>query len=442
VLVVGVGRGVERGGRLTTDDAATAASEAAALKAAADAGLLSRMLDAALDLIRGIDQATDAAPEVPSVVRPMLGFRRLPKTARVTLANAINTDPALRLFLAERITPAQAEGPALAWLTGERGWPEYLLRFAEEESDASVDIKRLARQAAGAERAVQRLREENGALVAELTRVRERAETARVDTKAAIRERDAARRSAKQLREEVDELRADLAKAETAAVKRGEERRRLRDRVRELEEQSGRTGSSREVQRLSRAVLGALRAAAADAEALDRGLSDGLGRHVRGSGASAPARPAGRRPVRLPGGVVEDSVAAAEHLIGRPGAVLLVDGYNATLATWPELDLNVQRDRLVLLLEGVAARMPSLSVHVVFDGAELGASPRRRRTPAVQVRFTAADVEADDIILELVDQLGADTVPIAASNDRRVRDGARDRGANVISVQQLLALGR
>lgn len=438
VLLADLGRRDERGGRLT----APAAAEAAALKAAAEAGLLSRTLDAALGLLRALDPTDATAPEVPSAVRPLLGFRRLQKTARVTLALAINADPALRSYLAERLKPAQAEGPALVWLTAERGWPDYLLRYAAEESDVTVDVKKLERQIEGAERAAQRLRDENAELAAEAARLRERADAARAEAKTAIRDRDSLRRNAKQLEDEIVELRAALSKAETAAVKRGEERRRLRDRIRELEEQSGRASTSREAQRLSRAVLGALRAATADAEALDRGLSETPARTSRPAGSSGATRPLGRRPARLPGGVVEDSVAAAEHLVSRPSAVLFVDGYNATLATWPELALDMQRDRLVLLLETVAARLPSLSIHVVFDGVEVGAAPRRRRTPAVQVRFTPADVEADDVILELVEQLGADMVPIVASNDRRVRDGARDRGANVISVQQLLALGR
>jgi hypothetical protein len=45
-------------------------------------------------------------------------------------------------------------------------------------------------------------------------------------------------------------------------------------------------------------------------------------------------------------------------------------------------------------------------------------------------------------VLAMVDELPVDRVVIVASNDRRVRDAARAGGANVISVQQLLALVR
>ena len=140
--------------------------------------------------------------------------------------------------------------------------------------------------------------------------------------------------------------------------------------------------------------------------------------------------------------IVDDSVAGAEHLVSRPGAVLLVDGYNATLSSWPELTLEHQRDRLLALVNDLTARVVGLEAHLIFDGADNVITTGRRRRSAVHVRFSPADVEADDVVLAMVDELPPDRVVIVASNDRRVRDAARVGGANVISVQQLLALVR
>ena len=86
----------------------------------------------------------------------------------------------------------------------------------------------------------------------------------------------------------------------------------------------------------------------------------------------------------------------AYALLATPGMLLLVDGYNVSLSGWPDLPLDLQRQRLVLGLAGVQARTGS-SVVVVFDGAEPGVGlPSESLPRSVQVRFTSPGVEADD----------------------------------------------
>jgi predicted RNA-binding protein with PIN domain len=245
------------------------------------------------------------------------------------------------------------------------------------------------------------------------------------------------------LRAELDGLRGAQTKLEQTMVRRDDDRRRLRERVRELEEKALgpiTARENRELQRLARAVAASARAAAADADALDRELGERLSREPKPP--VTAGRLARRRPARMPSGIVDDSVAGAEHLVSRPGAVLLVDGYNATLSSWPELTLEHQRDRLLALVNDLTARIVGLEAHLIFDGVDHVASPGRRRRSLVHVQFSPADVEADDVVLAMVDELPVDKVVIVASNDRRVRDAAREGGANVISVQQLLALVR
>jgi predicted RNA-binding protein with PIN domain len=149
-----------------------------------------------------------------------------------------------------------------------------------------------------------------------------------------------------------------------------------------------------------------------------------------------------RHPAPLPPGVRDDSPEAAEHLVRLSGTVLVVDGYNASLAWRPTLPIGEQRRRLVDALEELATRTQS-HVHVVFDGAEpaqpvTSTGPRR----LVRVRFSPPDVEADDIVVGLVDDLPAHRPVVVASNDRAVREDAERRGANVISVSQLMAVLR
>jgi predicted RNA-binding protein with PIN domain len=83
-------------------------------------------------------------------------------------------------------------------------------------------------------------------------------------------------------------------------------------------------------------------------------------------------------------------------------------------------------------------------VHVVFDGNDVAnrfgppAAARRR----MRVSFSPEGVEADQVIIDLVDQLDPSQPVIVATDDRQVRAAVRRQGANVISVAQLLAVLR
>ncbi|HVL28944.1 MAG TPA: NYN domain-containing protein, partial [Acidimicrobiales bacterium] len=152
--------------------------------------------------------------------------------------------------------------------------------------------------------------------------------------------------------------------------------------------------------------------------------------------------PARRRPVPLPPAVFDDSVEAAEHLVRVPGMALVVDGYNVSQAGWPEHAIAEQRRRLVDALAELAART-GVDVRVVFDGSDVQmpgvvATTARR----VRVSFSAPGVEADDEVIELVEQLPPTRPVVVASSDRRVQAGVARAGANVISQEQLLAVLR
>lgn len=161
--------------------------------------------------------------------------------------------------------------------------------------------------------------------------------------------------------------------------------------------------------------------------------------------ASAPALPhrtrrsvPKRRPVPLPPAILDDSRQAAEHLVRIPGALLVVDGYNATMTYRPDLALPEQRRRLADALAELSART-GIEVHVVFDGAADAWASEGGGRKRVRVSFTATDVEADDAILDLVDAEPVTRPVVVASSDRRVQAGTTRRGANPISTEQLLA---
>ncbi|HUP73506.1 MAG TPA: NYN domain-containing protein [Acidimicrobiales bacterium] len=402
-------------------------------------GLLTKALERSLDVARDEDETP------PTALRPLLKFRKLPRTALGTVAMAVHGDADFRRRVIDVVDERDIGRMALLWLQQDPGWREQLAAYLEDDPRpaAAEDTKALQRRLTGAESAAARANEQSALLKAEVARQTERVDSVRGELRAMQRERDASRKQAAALRAELDGLRGAQTKLEQTMARRDDDRRRLRDRVRELEEKALGPISAkenRELQRLARAVAASARAAAADADALDRELGERLSREPKPT--ATAGRLARRRPARMPSGILDDSVAGAEHLVSRPGAVLLVDGYNATLSSWPELTLEHQRDRLLALVNDLTARIVGLEAHLIFDGVDHVASPSRRRRSLVHVQFSPADVEADDVVLAMVDELPVDKVVIVASNDRRVRDAAREGGANVISVHQLLALVR
>ena len=156
-----------------------------------------------------------------------------------------------------------------------------------------------------------------------------------------------------------------------------------------------------------------------------------------------PALPQ-RHPVALPPAMFDDSFEAGEYLVRVSGMLLIVDGYNVTISSWPHLELPQQRQRLVDALAELAMRT-GISVDVVFDGQDTGGRirPPNAARHQVSVTFSPEGVEADEVIVDVVDQLDYLQPVLVATDDRRVHDEVSGRGANVISVVQLLAvLGR
>jgi predicted RNA-binding protein with PIN domain len=147
-----------------------------------------------------------------------------------------------------------------------------------------------------------------------------------------------------------------------------------------------------------------------------------------------------RSPAPLPPGILEDAPEAAEHLARLRGVVLLVDGYNVSHAAWPGTPIREQRRRLVDALGELAARTGA-DVRVVFDGSDTVEPPMVASTSkAVRVRFSPPDVEADDVLVDEVAALPVSRPVVVATSDRRLREGCRSQGANVIRSSQLLGL--
>ena len=336
------------------------------------------------------------------------------------------------------------------FLVRPEGWEDELASLAAVETESSQaeqavrEERTAARRLRGAEDALRRAEDA-------LTEARSHAARAAADLADERRSRRTAEEEAQALTDRVVALERERA----AAVARAEGLAALTARVAELEGALDEARRSQPPTLSPQEVFDVLSDAGATAQALvDRlaaavtSFRDEIADRPAPSASPAPdARPERRRrrrPVPLPPGIRDDTVEAAEHLVRRRGALLLVDGYNASLRYRPDLPIPELRQRFVDALDELAART-GVDVHVVFDGAVIpdgsavAASARRGRA---RVTFSPPDTEADDVILGLVDGIPLDRAVLVASDDRRVRDGADQRGANLLSTTQLLAILR
>ncbi|MBI2703715.1 MAG: NYN domain-containing protein [Actinobacteria bacterium] len=427
-------------------------------------------------------------PPVPAPARllPYLEFSKYPPAALEVTRRVLDEDVVFRARVLDRVDLVQLGEAGDLFLRRPPGWGK---RLAKLEAAASSQAQ-TQREARDERRATKQLQMTKGAL--EQARAQAHEQAAQVST---LRESLAAELAARrQAEDRLGDLEAAAAKAldERASAVRELKamEARLADRTRELralserltareaeiaaerEQARGAVANSTPVAEPSGAEPGvaaaaeapaapsngspldrvSLAAAIAEASAAASQLAAALGRashdlrvpvvEERARRDVRAVRSARRRPVRLPIGVFDDSVEAAEALVNVDSMLVLVDGYNVTLSGWPELPLVLQRERLIDALGALQART-AVGVTIIFDGAEAGRDlPPESRLRGLQVRFTQPDVEADDVIIESVARLPADRPVTVVSSDNRVREGASAGGANLLSSEQLLALFR
>lgn len=456
--------------------------------------VLGSTIDWAWQRIRGLP-----ATDVPRSLVPMLGFRRLSSAARRQIVRALDEDDAFRAAVAPNVDHNDLPAVGLLWLQRPEGWAgrfeamrrDVLARnreieHVEQERRARAEIERL-------ESALTKALRERDRAVKRGAEARTRFDELRASRDEIRTERNALRRRTADLENERRRAVEELQAARALADRRLEELKALQDQLGHdrperseaepdqdqppLAESPSETagtelvGSDRaglSTAELEAAIdLGRRRTqealeaslAATAAELVER-VNDGFGelfgalqgaesprtRSPRGSDKSAAKRSAtpneakrSRQRLKLPGGVFDDSTEAAAWLL-TAADVWLIDGYNVTMAQWPDDTVTHQRDWLVRRLDRVATET---TMRVIFDGADgdyFRASGERRRTQGVHVEFSPVGVEADDVIVELCATLPAGLSIVVVSNDRRVQTGARRHGANIVTVEQLLSI--
>jgi predicted RNA-binding protein with PIN domain len=443
-------------------------------------------LELAWAVARARNQARPPLP-IPGRMKRLVNAARLPDRMLSTIRQVLEDDSAFRAEVAEVADEELLGRLAQLWLVRPQGWEEDLAVLLEqhevdrlrlhEEKEARLSRERIStleQALARAEAELQVLRKANHQSAAAIETERQatrRSEAVRRGLAGSI---DSARAESEVLRQERDDLAArveELTRSleqsrnehEEASIERDAERTnaaRLEGDMaharRELSVLRSEMESTRQltaqalagVAAAGRRLEDSLRQAAASlglAPELGPGVDPEADREVRSEDGRplVPGAPPRRTPVRLPPGVFADEPEAADYLVRIRGMTVAVDGYNVSISSWPGRDLPDQRWRLVHALAELVARF-DVSVRLYFDGVESGG---RLQPPALarrrmRVEFSPSTVEADDKIIAFVEALDQTRPVTVASNDGRVRTEVARRGANVISVEQLLSVLR
>ena len=420
---------------------------------------------------------------VPGRLRPLMKVSRLPDRMLSTVREVVDTDEDFRARVVQAADEELLGRPAWLWLVRPDGWEDELgdlvkqAELAEGDAEEKRSTRATQHQLEEVRATAQRLRAElvslnavNAQLAEQLAGARKArreadAESARVRgaLAEAVAGQDELRSRAADDEETIHRLggegRAAVNRAAGAELERDEATRQVEVVRLALAEAQRQAAFANELAANLRRSLGDVLAAARDAaaaagvEELSSSVPEGTPATPRaappapdsgGVTRPTPAAPERRVPARLPPATFEQSPEAARHLVRLPDAVLVVDGYNVTLTSWPGTDLPMQRRRLVDALAELVIRAGT-EVLVVFDGVDAG---NRLQLPSsvrgrMRVRFTSSETEADEAIIDAVESLPAQRPVVVATNDRQVREAVRERGSNVISVDQLLSvLGR
>jgi multidrug efflux pump subunit AcrA (membrane-fusion protein) len=405
-------------------------------------------LERALDEARRGEERTPSDP-APKELTPYLSFQKLNAPALTAILRVLDTDDDFRQRVLAATPPESVN--ALSWLVLTRppGWQD-VVRAAAEGRDEQAGTQEAERRLRDLQRQLEAAERKRVHAEAELARRRDEVEAATEELSAVRRDRrqnEEAVRSAERRTEDLEQKLADR----DARVAEAQGAREAREH--ELAETGRLLAEARaEVARRPAHLLpgerpvdvAALRQAA---DRLQRSTAT-LAKSVDGILAAVPpepvdldgaeAAPAPRTPLTLPGGVVADTVEGARWLLGQPGVVVLVDGYNVAKTAWPDVELEEQRTRLLRVLDELMARTGA-PAEVVFDGPDAPAPAGRQTTPSVNVRYSGGEL-ADDVVVALVGTFPVQRPVVVVSNDLEGLDGARREGANVIGSTTLIGL--
>jgi predicted RNA-binding protein with PIN domain len=440
--------------------------------------LLLPLIEVAADALRELE-----LNDAPSSLRPLHGFDRrglLAGPGPRQLRRALVTDESFRERVVEKflarpeveavLAAWSAESAATAvadaasrgdlalyasalWAARPDGYPfglgiavmfDALLREQQREADEGKSWTQERAALEEARRRAEAARLEADAAVTRAERELQKERTARRSREdEAIAAAGAAQGQVDALKTELDQARAEVAEHQSRATRATQRARALEDDLRRLR------ADTRELQARAESVESRLGPrddrALTDAVAVARQLSvslDALQRRIReGSPIEAGERevprtrepaPTRRVTAKVPPGLLADSPAGIEAMLAAPDVVLIVDGYNVGHRAWEDSTAADQRERLGIAATALCRRF-GCEIVLVFDGDGSGSRPALRRG-GLQVLFSDAGEEADDVVVREVEGRTRRIPVVVASSDGWVREHAEKQGATVVSA--------
>lgn len=395
--------------------------------------LFDPLLDLALDVARrGAKAKPSIAP--PPRLAPMLKFAKVPAKAKDAILEVLDEDDDFRARVLDDADEKSVGRVGMSFLERPDGWRTFVDSMVDAADEPVIESSAKTRKL---EAQVDAMRDARARLERELEEAQAEVERAVRDQETLVRERDELELEVRRLQasnaELVEQRRravSELKQTEAVMVRHIEERKRLEGQV--------------EAMTAAQLATTAVGGGVTDVEvraAVDQ-LDDHLDslraqiEHLRRQATPEMVRTTRRSPLPVPPGLFDDSPEMTDYLLAIPGMVVLVDGYNVTKEAHDDWELEQQREWLEQGLRALAGRT-SATFDVVFDGAGV-VSSGGRAGGQVRVRFSPEGVEADDVIIEAVSRVDRASPVSVVSTDRRVRSGARDRGANLLTARQLL----
>ena len=401
------------------------------------ADLPDQALRSALEFAVGIAAAgarQRPALPFPTELKRMLRAHKLGPKELAEVRAAVEGDDEFRKHLAALATVELVDEVGMLWLVRSEGWAQHIAELVPgSHAGDEVSIRSEQRRRAAAEDAAARARADLLALKVEVERDRESKAGLRVEVDRLRNELDELRHRLRESQRQEHATTQALAKAESDL---SEARRLLASQAEPPPVIPVDATAVRE------RIAGAIAASSDAARLLGSALDELAALEIESPDTAQDARPRRprRTPIKLPGGVLEGSVEAADFLVRTAGARVLVDGYNVAKLGWPALDLQPQRDQCIRAAENLAKRR-KIDITIVFDGAAVeGAhAPSRRR---VRIAYSLPGVSADDVLRAEVASASRMQPIVVVTNDRAIVTDVVALGANHVSSDAFLTLAR
>lgn len=138
-----------------------------------------------------------------------------------------------------------------------------------------------------------------------------------------------------------------------------------------------------------------------------------------------------RASVKVPQGLRIDEPSALSEVFKQEKLILLIDGYNVSLNSFSNLNLEMQRERTIACASNIESRFGT-NCAVIFDGEN--SSTRASMRSKVHVVFSPAEKTADDVIVERISVTPADRPILLVTNDQNLKRRAQGLGCTTLST--------